>query len=78
VADQQAQQPFLRVVRGNPTPEELAAVTIVLAARIRAVAAAAGQANDASGCSNWSARSRLMRASVSPSPGGWKRSALPR
>ena len=78
MADPQPQPPFLRVVRGKPTPEELAAVTIVLAARVRAVAAAAGQANDASGCSNWSARSRLMRESVSPSPGGWKRSALPR
>jgi hypothetical protein len=77
VADPQISPPFLRVVRGNPTPEELAAVTVVLAAKARA-AAAAGQATKTSGSSEWAARSRLMRASVSPGPGGWKRSAFPR
>ena len=74
------QEPFLRVVRGNPTAEELAAVTVVLAARARAAAAAAAQqgASTTRRSSAWSARSRLLRETVSPSPGGWKRSALPR
>ena len=77
--DAQADQPFLRVVRGNPTAEELAAVTIVLAARARAAAAAAQPAaSTPARRSDWSARSRLLRESVSPGPGGWKRSALPR
>ncbi len=79
--DAQAERPFLRVVRGNPTAEELAALTIVLAARARAAAATAAAASPASTParrSDWSARSRLLRESVSPSPGGWKRSALPR
>ncbi|MGI9009050.1 MAG: acyl-CoA carboxylase subunit epsilon [Streptosporangiaceae bacterium] len=73
-------RPFLRVVRGNPTAEELAAVTVVLAARANAAAAAAGQARASTPArrSGWSARSRLLREAVSPGPGGWKRSALPR
>ena len=78
MTDPQAPRPFLRVVRGNPTPDELAAVTVVLAAKARAGAAASTAATTTSGSSEWSARSRLMRQSVSPSPGGWKRSALPR
>ena len=76
------EQPFLRVVRGNPTADELAAVTVVLAARARAAAAASAAARSEASTtrrsSAWSARSRLLRESVSPSPGGWKRSALPR
>ena len=73
--------PFLRVVRGNPTAEELAAVTVVLAASARAAAAAAAArpgARNTAGCSEWSSRSRLMRETVRPAPGGWKRSAMPR
>lgn len=79
--DPQEGQPFLRVVRGNPTAGELAALTIVLAARARAAAATAearAAASTPARRSGWSARSRLLRESVSPGPGGWKRSALPR
>ena len=76
------QAPFLRVVHGNPTAEELAAVTVVLAAKVRTAAAAAAAArsaaSSATGSSAWSARSRLLREPVSPGPGGWKRSAFPR
>jgi hypothetical protein len=65
----------LRVVRGDATPDEIAALVAVLALRGRAVSAGAtpGQPR-----SEWSARSRLMRDPLSPGPGAWRRSALPR
>jgi len=67
------------VVRGEPTDAELAAVVVVLAARLGAAAARASQAALAAGSrSAWSMRSRLVRESLSPGPGAWKRSALPR
>jgi hypothetical protein len=73
--------PFLSVIRGNPTAEEVAALTVVLTAKARGAAAATAAMSAASGgagSSAWSAKSRLMREPVSPGPGGWKRSALPR
>jgi len=70
-------RPFLYVVRGEPTYTELAAVVAVLAARAGA-AAAAGTAPTREIGSAWSDRSRLMRESISPGPGAWRRSALPR
>jgi hypothetical protein len=69
-------RPFLYVVRGEPTQAELAAVVTVLAAR--AAASARARRPVSAVRSTWSDRSRLMRASVSPGPGAWRRSALPR
>jgi hypothetical protein len=70
--------PFLRVVRGDATPEEVAALvatlTAVAAARSRAAAAAAEPAPVAT---NWNAQARLLRAPARPAPGGWRRSSLP-
>jgi hypothetical protein len=63
----------LRVVRGDPTPGELAALVTVLAARARPVEMPTRPAG-----SEWSARSRLIRAPVVPGPGAWRASALPR
>jgi hypothetical protein len=68
---------FLYVVRGEPTDTELAAVVTVLAARAGA-AAASVQAPPREIRSAWSDRSRLIRESISPGPGAWRRSALPR
>ena len=76
-------QPLLHVIRGDASTEEVAAVLAVLAARRLAVetAATAGTAwaAEARGPapSGWSDRSRRVRAPVFPSPGGWRRSALP-
>jgi len=66
--------PVLRIVAGQPTAEETAAVVVVLSALAgqRAPAAAAPAR------SRWAARSRLLREPVSPGPGGWRASALPR
>ncbi|MDR2983392.1 MAG: acyl-CoA carboxylase subunit epsilon [Nocardiopsaceae bacterium] len=70
-------RPFLYVVRGTPTEDELAAVVAVLATRARAGSAGVPlSARPVS--SSWSERSRLMRESISPGPGAWRRSALPR
>ena len=68
-------QPILRVVRGDATPEEIAALVAVLLAR-SADAGAPGPARSVSG--SWADRSRLLRRPLSPGPGAWRRSALPR
>jgi acyl-CoA carboxylase epsilon subunit len=62
--------PFLRVVRGEPTPEELAALVAVLAAR--SVPAAAPPLRPA-----WSDPARRLGLTARPGPDAWRRSALP-
>jgi hypothetical protein len=64
--------PLLAVTRGVPTPDELAALLVVLASR-PAGPASRGSASP----SSWSAKSRLVRAAVRPGPGAWRASALP-
>lgn len=71
-----AQPPVLRVVRGEPTDEELAAVVAVLAARASVTAAAAAAA--ARPVSHWRNRSRNIRPPQGKGPGAWRASALPR
>jgi acyl-CoA carboxylase epsilon subunit len=70
-------EPYLRVVRGDATPEEVAALVATLAAVAAARARAADAARPVPVASNWNARTRLLRAPVRPAPGGWRRSALP-
>lgn len=66
-------RPHLRIVRGDPSPEEIAALTAVLAA------ASGGDApSEAGPTSVWAERSRSVRAPVRPGPDGWRASALPR
>jgi hypothetical protein len=67
-------QPLLRVVRGDATPEEIAALVAVLLTR-SADAEAPGPARSVSG--SWADRSRLLRRPLSPAPGAWRRSGLP-
>ena len=64
--------PALRIVRGTPTADELAALVVVLAA-------AAGDPQEPSvpaAVSQWAAPARLMRPMVVPT--GWWASSLPR
>ncbi len=68
--------PVLRVVRGDATPEEIAAVVAVLLARSAASDAPPSSARPAP--SAWADRSRLLRRPLHPGPGAWRRSALPR
>ncbi|HEY4852905.1 MAG TPA: acyl-CoA carboxylase subunit epsilon [Streptosporangiaceae bacterium] len=72
--DQPPGQPLLRVVRGDATPEEIAALVAVLLAR-SADAEAPGPARSVKNA--WSDRSRQLRRPLSPGPGAWRRSALP-
>jgi hypothetical protein len=68
-----AAPPLLRVVRGNPSPEELAALVAVIAAR-----SAGGTDAEPAVRSAWTDRARLVRQPLRPGPGAWKASALPR
>ncbi|MFC4910565.1 acyl-CoA carboxylase subunit epsilon [Actinomadura gamaensis] len=70
---------FLRVVRGEPSAEEVAALVAVLTARAQAAAAARDGSSGGRPPSRWADRSRLTRtpAPVRPGPGAWRASALP-
>ena len=65
-------QPFLRVVRGDATPEELAALVAVLGSL--SVPAEAPRRRTP----EWSAPHRTVRRTLPHGPGGWRSSGLPR
>ncbi|TDE15814.1 acyl-CoA carboxylase subunit epsilon [Jiangella asiatica] len=67
-----SETPLLRVVRGNPTDEELAALVVVLTAK-----ATAGRAPSGPRRSSW-ASYWAYRAPLTPGAGAWRASALPR
>ncbi len=73
---EQPVQPLLRVVRGEPTAEELAALVAVLAARQAATAAAVDRARRAPRPA-WGDPATAVRRPVTPGPDAWRRSALP-
>ncbi len=62
---------MLHVVRGNPTAEELAAITAVLAAL-----PGRGAARPAP-TSAWADRRVLLRSPLTAGPGRWRRSGRP-
>jgi hypothetical protein len=70
--DAEPERPFLRVVRGDATPEELAALVAVLAA------SGGEQAAPPRRVPEWSAHHRRLRRTFPAGPGGWRSSALPR
>jgi hypothetical protein len=67
-----AAEPAFRVVKGDPTPEELAALVAVLLLRGTAAAPAPPQP-----ASTWAARTATLRGRVpwSPGPDGWRASS---
>jgi acyl-CoA carboxylase epsilon subunit len=75
--------PYVRVVRGDASAEEIAALIPALAAlaSLTAVAAARAAASSQAGhqppLHNWNSRARLLRTPVHAAAGGWRRSALP-
>jgi hypothetical protein len=73
-ADRPAGEPALRIVRGDATPEEIAALVAVLLSRSRPGDASAASAPARSA---WADRSRQLRRPLRPGPGAWRRSALP-
>ena len=66
-------EPLLRVVRGDASPQEIAALVAVLASR-----AAVTDEPPEPTRSAWSNRSAVLRRPVFPGPGAWRGSALPR
>ena len=68
------ERPLLRVVRGDATPEEIAALVAVLMTHA-GVTEAPGPARSVR--NSWADRSRLLRRPLFPGPGAWRRSALP-
>jgi hypothetical protein len=69
--------PYLSVVRGDASAEEIAALVATLTAVAAARSAAAASAGAPPVTHNWNSRARLLRSPVHPSAGGWRRSALP-
>ncbi len=69
------QRPLLRVVRGEPTAAELAALVTVLAARAAAAAAVTAPEPPRS---LWRDRATLVHAPLLPGRGAWRASGLPR
>ncbi|MDI1452701.1 MULTISPECIES: acyl-CoA carboxylase epsilon subunit [unclassified Streptomyces] len=66
----------IKVVRGNPTPEELAAALAVV--RARAVAAAAAPPGAAGTRDSWSDPARIASARLpQPGPASWTRTYWP-
>jgi hypothetical protein len=64
--------PYLRVVKGDPAPEELAALVAVLASL-------GGPADvPPRRTPEWNAPRRLHRVPQAHGPGGWRASGLPR
>ncbi|MEU5883156.1 acyl-CoA carboxylase subunit epsilon [Spirillospora sp. NPDC047279] len=76
--------PFLQVVRGEPTAEEIAALVAVLTARAQAAASARARADEGTRrTSRWADRSRGLRGPVSEGvrprgAGAWRASGFPR
>ncbi len=72
MADESAQSgpPPLRLVRGDATPEEVAAVLAVLSAATAQAPAPAPRHT-----SQWASRERAVRRPLHPGPGAWRASA---
>lgn len=69
---------MIKVVRGNPTPEELAAALAVVQARAAATAAAAAEGGGPGIPEGWSDPARIALAvRHRPGPRSWARSYWP-
>jgi hypothetical protein len=64
-------RPVLRIVRGDPSPEEVAALTAVLAAASAGAPAAEAETGPASA---WTERESLVRHPPTPGPNAWRMS----
>ena len=69
--------PLFRVVHGNPSAEETAALAVVLAAKLAAGPPAGHQPARRGAAGRWADRARSMRAPLTPGPDAWKSSARP-
>lgn len=72
-SEHRTDQPRLRVVRGDATPEEIAALLAVVGARTRpARADAAGAGSRSTPASRWADRSRQLRRPLPHGPDAWR------
>jgi hypothetical protein len=71
-SDQPEQQPLLKVITPDATPEQVAAIVAVLSA----VGGAAPAPEPPR--SQWASPARRMRSQLQPGRGAWRASALPR
>ena len=70
--------PVLRVVHGDATPEEIAALVAVVNAASARASAAAAAGPPAPRMSAWRDPARRVRPALPHGPGAWRASALPR
>ncbi|WP_017595030.1 acyl-CoA carboxylase epsilon subunit [Nocardiopsis potens] len=70
-------RPRLSIVRGDASPEEVAALVAVVAARARAAEAARAAAPAGQAGSAWRRSARGPRRTAAPGPGAWRRSMHP-
>jgi hypothetical protein len=71
-ADGQLAAPLLRVVAGDPTPDELAAVTALLAAVEAGRAEATARTSSRPTTSAWTRSARAPRPAVAAGEGHWR------
>lgn len=67
-------RPVLRVERGNPSPDDLAAIVAILAASVDAQ----GGSVPAARLFGWASRAPRMRAPHPRGPGAWRSGSIPR
>jgi hypothetical protein len=70
VSEESTPRPVLRIVRGEPSDAELAALLAVVAARSGVPAAPEPEVPSA-----WRNREALLRKPLHPGPGAWRASA---
>ena len=68
----EGQTPLLRVVRGEPTPEELAALTVVVAALSRR-----RPRRRTTPVGAWASNADRVRRPLQVGPGGWRAAGRP-
>lgn len=69
MSDTESQRPALHIVRGNPTPEEIAALTAVVSV---ATAASDAPADPAPTRGRWNDPAHTHRRPALPGPGAWR------
>jgi hypothetical protein len=77
VTEPVSERPRLRIVRGDPSEEEVAALTAVLGA-VAGAAASSSEEPAAAPRSAWADPAHRLRAPLHPGPGAWRTSGLPR
>ena len=70
MSTEETQPPLLRIVKGDPTPEEVAALVAVVSAMAAGAAEAASK--QAKPTPEWSANHRKLRGTHRHGPGAWR------